>query len=173
MAYCWLIPLVMACLPFTTDNYGDAGAWCSITARDLKSLEWGTFWRFAVIYVPLWVCVGVNAYMCIKVYRAMRGFEAAMVAYAVPEGGGEGGERGEASVVGAGEQGGGGTAVESSTSMPIINRLRLYPIALVVCWSWATVNRVKEAIDPYGETDFWLYILQYSFQVKKKKKSTS
>lgn len=72
MAYCWLIPLVMACLPFTTDNYGEAGAWCSITSRDLKSLVWGTFWRFAVIYAPLWICVFVNAYMCLTVYRAMR-----------------------------------------------------------------------------------------------------
>lgn len=176
MAYCWLIPLVMACLPFTTDNYGGAGAWCSITARDLKSLEWGTFWRFAIIYAPLWVCVGVNAYMCIKVYRAMRGFEAAMVAYAVPMGSGEGGEPEEASVVGGRGQGGGRGVVESSTSMPIINRLRLYPMALVVCWSWATVNRVMEAIEPYAETVFWLYILQYTFQVdkqvKKKKRHT-
>ena len=72
MAYCWLIPLVMACLPFTTDNYGDAGAWCSITSKDLKSLQWGTFWRFAIIYVPLWICVFLNAYMCVTVYRAMR-----------------------------------------------------------------------------------------------------
>lgn len=72
MAYCWLIPLAMACLPFTTDNYGDAGAWCSITSKDLKSLQWGTFWRFAIIYVPLWVCVFFNAYMCVTVYRAMR-----------------------------------------------------------------------------------------------------
>lgn len=76
MAYCWLIPLAMACLPFTTDNYGDAGAWCSITSKDLKSLVWGTFWRFAVIYVPLWVCIGVNVYMCFKVYRAMRSVKA-------------------------------------------------------------------------------------------------
>lgn len=72
MAYCWLIPLAMACLPFTTDNYGDAGAWCSITSKDLKSLQWGTFWRFAIIYVPLWICVFINAYMCVTVYRAMR-----------------------------------------------------------------------------------------------------
>ncbi|CAN0181399.1 unnamed protein product [Laminaria digitata] len=48
--------------------------------------------------------------------------------------------------------------------MPIINRLRLYPIALVVCWSWATANRVREAIEPYSDSLFWLYILQYTFQ---------
>lgn len=178
MAYCWLIPLVMACLPFSTNNYGDAGAWCSITAKDLKSIEWGTFWRFAIIYVPLWLCVAVNAYMCFKVYRAMRGFEAAMVAYIEPAGmGGEaeagGGTEGatvagEMGRLGEGEarrSGQGG--MEVSTSMPIINRLRLYPMALVVCWSWATANRVREAIEPYASAIFWLYVLQYTFQVGK------
>lgn len=55
--------------------------------------------------------------------------------------------------------------IEMSTSIPIIERLRLYPIALMVCWSWATINRVREAIDPYGDSMFWLFVLQYSFQV--------
>ncbi|CAN0268085.1 unnamed protein product [Discosporangium mesarthrocarpum] len=41
--------------------------------------------------------------------------------------------------------------------------MRLYPIALVVCWSWATVNRIHEALAPY-ESIFWLYVLQYTFQ---------
>lgn len=27
---CWGVPLVLACLPFSTDSYGDAGAWCWI-----------------------------------------------------------------------------------------------------------------------------------------------
>ncbi|CAM9453208.1 unnamed protein product [Ectocarpus sp. 6 AP-2014] len=180
MAYCWLIPLGMACLPFTTDNYGEAGAWCSITSKDLKSLEWGTFWRFAVIYVPLWVCVGVNGYMCVKVHRAMRGFEAAMVAYVEPghetQAGGGGssadstGAGGAPPAAEAASAAGGGGArtgpggVETSTSIPIIERLRLYPIVLVICWSWATVNRTREAIEPYAESLFWLFILQYSFQ---------
>ncbi|CBN79026.1 Related to G-protein coupled receptors [Ectocarpus siliculosus] len=161
MAYCWLIPLGMACLPFTTDNYGEAGAWCSITSKDLKSLEWGTFWRFAVIYVPLV-------------------FEAAMVAYVEPghetQAGGGGSSVASTGAGGthpaaeaAAPAGGGGArtgpgGVETSTSIPIIERLRLYPIVLVVCWSWATVNRTREAIEPYAESLFWLFILQYSFQ---------
>lgn len=172
----------MAALPFSTDSYGDAGAWCSITARDLKSLEWGTFWRFSIIYVPLWVAVAINGYMCYRVYMAIKGFEAAMVVYdepleepdtrsaspdtewGGPYGGGGWGTSGRRS---GGAAGGGGRSSRSSwssTSMGIVNRLRLYPIALVVCWSWATVNRLREAIDPYGAI-FWLYILQYSFQV--------
>lgn len=177
MAWCWFVPLMMATLPFSTNNYGDAGAWCSITAKDLKSLEWGTFWRFTIIYVPLWVTIGINAYMCFSVYRAVKGFEAAaMLAYeeapdeATPtpspsraESGREEGAAREGGGGGGGQGGGGQSA--TSTSMAIVNRLRLYPIALVVCWSWATVNRVFEAIDPYGAV-FWLYVLQYSFQVR-------
>lgn len=176
MAYCWLVPLVMAGLPFTTNNYGDAGAWCSITAKDLKSIEWGTFWRFAIIYVPLWACVAGNAYMYFRVNRAMRGHEAAMAAYVEPEDSQVGGREEEGPVV-AGDGGGATAAAESgrrigpqgielSTSTPIIARLQLYPLALVVCWSWATVNRVREAINPSSPDVFWLYILQYSFQVR-------
>lgn len=207
MAYCWLVPLFMSALPFTTDNYGDAGAWCSITSKDLKSLEWGTFWRFAVIYVPLWIAVAVNAYLCVSVYRAVRGIEAAaydddsadehsssLASASETEGGDEtvmhqgggvdtglGARRGLSLETdtrrGEGEAVPGGAVVmgtgqglrrqRTSTSTAIVNRLRWYPIALVVCWSWATVNRVREAIDPYGAI-FWLYVLQYSFQVQLK-----
>lgn len=101
-----------------------------------------------------------------------------MVAYAEPgedegkegggaaavEGEGDGlpGERQEAGRVGRTGPGG----VEMSTSIPIIKRLRLYPAALVVCWSWATVNRVREAFMPYGASMFWLFVLQYGFQVR-------
>lgn len=75
----------------------------------------------------------------------------------------------EAAATGGGRGGGATTGpggVETSTSIPIIERLRLYPIVLVVCWSWATVNRIKEAIEPYAQSVFWLFILQYSFQVR-------
>lgn len=58
--------------------------------------------------------------------------------------------------------------LEMSTSIPIIERLRLYPIALVICWSWATVNRVHEALHPKGQTVFWLFMLQYTFQVRSR-----
>lgn len=44
----------------------------------------------------------------------------------------------------------------------IIGQLRMYPLALAVCWSWASVNRIYEAIYP-DEPLFWLYVLQYSF----------
>ena len=168
MAYCWLIPLAMAALPFTTSNYGGAGAWCSITSLDMKSLEWGTFWRFAIIYVPLWICIAVNLYMYFRVYRALRGHEAAMAAYAEPEEeGGSAVEAEDESAMVAEDSGRriGPRGVEQSTSTPIIARLQLYTLALVVCWSWATVNRVREAIHPDAHAIFWLYILQYMFQV--------
>lgn len=226
MAYCWLVPLAMSLLPFTTDNYGGAGAWCSITSKDLKSLEWGTFWRFAIIYVPLWVAVAFNGYLCLRVYRAVKGFEASLAAYdddddddddvrteaegPLPPTG-----DGDTEATGANEEkaapqgsrsrdrdrdSSGGSSIASdesrrgrdggavgmtraaryggqrrprrqaSASTTIVSRLRLYPIALVICWSWATVNRVHEAIYPYSPI-FWLYVLQYSFQVREQLKS--
>lgn len=98
-----------------------------------------------------------------------------MAAYVEPEDSQVGGREEEGPVV-AGDGGGetmeaesgritGPQGIELSTSTPIIARLQLYPLALVVCWSWATVNRVREAIEPNGRDIFWLYILQYSFQV--------
>ncbi|CAM9452076.1 unnamed protein product [Choristocarpus tenellus] len=143
---CWVLPAVFSALPFTTNSYGDAGAWCSITSQDLKSFVWGTFWRFAIIYVPLWISVTVNLFMYSKVMHSMRGLEASMAVYR------------EEDTTEAGSEGGEGLA-----SFSIINRMRMYPVVLIVCWSWATVNRVLEAVDPYGAV-YWLYILQYTFQ---------
>lgn len=99
-----------------------------------------------------------------------------MVAYAEPgeeegkEAGGSIAAEGAGDEGGADRQGGGAVRrasgrVEMSTSIPIIKRLRLYPAALVVCWSWATINRVREVFMPYEASMFWLFVLQYGFQV--------
>lgn len=96
-----------------------------------------------------------------------------MVAYAEPGVGGdaEGCSATEREGGGSGTEAGRGaprrsaSGLEISTSIPIIKRLRLYPLVLVICWSWATINRVHEAFDPAGTTVFWLFMLQYAFQV--------
>ncbi|CAM9668284.1 unnamed protein product, partial [Discosporangium mesarthrocarpum] len=80
-ALCWLVPGAISALPFITDNYGDAGAWCSITSSDLNTFVWGTIWRFAIIYIPLWFSVVLNLCIYYWVGRAMHGHEAAMSAY--------------------------------------------------------------------------------------------
>jgi len=45
----------------------------------------------------------------------------------------------------------------------LIKRLKLYPLILVVCWFWATINRLQNAFNPNNEV-FWLYVLQVLFR---------
>lgn len=118
----------------------------------------------------------VFATLCyiVEYNKITRGFEATMVAYAEPGVGGdaegssaterEGGGSGMETARGAPRRSASG--LEMSTSIPIIKRLRLYPLVLVVCWSFATINRVHEAFNPSGTTTFALFMLQYAFQVR-------
>lgn len=46
---CVFIPLLVSCLPFTTDRYGPAGAWCWIV-EDIG-------WRIGIWYGPLFVII--------------------------------------------------------------------------------------------------------------------
>jgi len=44
-----------------------------------------------------------------------------------------------------------------------VRRLKYYPITLVVCYFWATVNRIHNMMVPDSPI-FWLYLLQLSFK---------
>ena len=52
-----LLPLPFACVPFVTNSYGLAGAWCWIKATDdnCNTLEAGVVEQFALTFVPLLV----------------------------------------------------------------------------------------------------------------------
>lgn len=45
---CWIVPLIISCIPFAGDHYGPAGAWCWL-------VEWK--WRFGIWYVPLFLII--------------------------------------------------------------------------------------------------------------------
>ncbi|GMH63433.1 hypothetical protein TrST_g1633 [Triparma strigata] len=45
----------------------------------------------------------------------------------------------------------------------LINKLKWYPIILVFCWFWGTVNRLQNAFNPGNEV-FWLYFMQAFFR---------
>lgn len=45
---CWIIPLILACIPLASSQYGPAGPWCWILDSD---------WRFGIWYVPLYFII--------------------------------------------------------------------------------------------------------------------
>ena len=45
----------------------------------------------------------------------------------------------------------------------LIQRLKWYPLILVVTWSWGTINRIHNSINPEDEV-FWLFCLQAIFR---------
>ncbi|XP_013420698.1 cyclic AMP receptor-like protein A [Lingula anatina] len=67
---CWVIPIIISCLPFAGDRYGPSGAWCWIT-------EWP--WRFGIWYVPLFLIIAllfvVYVYITVVVNRRVHTWE--------------------------------------------------------------------------------------------------
>lgn len=93
----------------------------------------GQVWRWLLFYGPLWSCVGYNAYCYYLTEKAMKNMFS-----------------------------------NQGTEMPtkykaLIKRLKLYPLILVVCWTWATINRLQNAFSPDNPV-FWLYVLQSLFR---------
>jgi hypothetical protein len=39
-----------------------------------------------------------------------------------------------------------------------MRRLRLYPIILVLCWTFGSINRIQNAVQP-GKPIYWIYIV--------------
>lgn len=65
---CWGLSFVISVIPFMTHSYGSTGAWCWIVRTDLTSAAE----RFALFYVPVWVCVSYNCYVYYQVWRKLK-----------------------------------------------------------------------------------------------------
>ena len=93
----------------------------------------GQVLRWLLFYGPLWGCISFNAYISFITTKKMRDM------FSTRE-----------------------------KDMPdkykaLIKRLSLYPLILVVCWLWATVNRFQNAVSP-GNEIFWMYLLMTLFR---------
>lgn len=86
----------------------------------------GTVQRMLLFYVPIWVAVGFNCYVYYKVIRIIR-------------------------LVTRNQVG----AADLGKVLSMINRLKLYPLILIVCWIMPTVNRFQNLADP-GNPVVWL-----------------
>ena len=72
MLYAWGLPVLFALLPFSTNNYGNNGAWCSITS---SSGSWwgGVLWHAVCLYGPCWAAIAYNITMYLRVHQFVRG----------------------------------------------------------------------------------------------------
>ncbi len=171
MAMCWGIPIGMTLLPLTSNNYDNinSDAWCSISGMVDTSVEYeGELWGIFLLYIPLWITVIVNFWMLFTVSEAILRLEniANRIDTATPVIPGGNHQYPSSTSYGALED----SYTNSSPTKPgpptgksrrhgIINLLRLYPVALCVCYSWSTVNRIYELITN-SQSPFWLYVLQ-------------
>jgi hypothetical protein len=128
-AFCYGVPFLFCFLPLFTESYGNTGAWCWITAEEGDDA--GSIWRLFIFYLPLWAAISFNAYTYFVTIRSMSNLFKS---------------RGEESAMPA-------------KYKKLIQRLALYPLILVGCWFFATINRIHNFFAP-EDPIFWLFFLQ-------------
>jgi len=147
--YAWGVPLILVLLPFATshkmphglaysntfEGWSDSneGAWCWISHGDADGI--GTMWRFLIFYVPLWAAMGYNLFSYSKVIITLKTTLNSHCEAKTPE---------------------------HRQKMKIVQRLRWYPALLVICWTFGTINRIQNAVQPQGPI-FALYLMQAIF----------
>jgi len=124
--YSWGIPGVLTLIPALTDTYGESGdGWCWLT----DTLA-GLILRFLTFYVPLWIIVLYVCWVYYRVYQKMKANaqpppQNQTVAYQNQEPGPEGQQ-----------------AEEVAVRKGVVRRIKYYPMVLIVCYFWASINRI-------------------------------
>lgn len=141
---CWVVPLFLSILPFSTHNMGTSGAWCWISTEENES--WGTAWRFVTFYVPLWACIAYNTYVYVLVIRRLRMLTGERIADDEPP-----------TPDGASRPRSESEAARAREERPaVLDRVKYYPLVLTACYFFATINRIVQVS---GASVFWLTVL--------------
>eukprot|EP00850_Spirogloea_muscicola_P016500 SM000134S26943 [mRNA] locus=s134:202027:204822:+ [translate_table: standard] len=133
-AYVWGTSLLMTAIPFIGNDYGPAGAWCWIQNEKMT----GKVLRFLTFYIPLWSAIIFNGTVYYQVIR-MLSFATRMAAATADR----------------------QKQVEIRADMKTLNRLGYYPLILIGSWTFGTINRIHNFIEP-DRPLFWLYCLHYT-----------
>lgn len=141
--FAWGAPVLPTLLPFTTGNYGNNGAWCSVTS-DTGDYWWGVLWHIGCLYLPCWVAIGYNLSVFLTVQRFVRGLQLSDLAF----------EDEDETVKRRERQ-------QRSVRTQVVERLQLYPLVLVVSWTWATIYCIQSTLEP-DHPIFWLACVAYS-----------
>jgi hypothetical protein len=91
-------------------------------------------WRFICFYILLWVAFGYNLFVYFKIDQLLKGIQQ--------------------------EQKKQGTA-QTKRARTMMDQTKFYPLVLVVCYSFATINRLVETIS--GSSYLWLSGLHVFF----------
>ncbi|KAL8254753.1 hypothetical protein R6Q59_032974 [Mikania micrantha] len=134
--YVWGTSVVMTVLRSIGNEHGHLGhigrvaAWCwTETGRTGKVVHFFTF------YAPLWGAILFNGITYFQVIRMLNNVTRMAVGMS---------ERGSQS--------------DTRADMKALNRWGYYPLILIGSWSFGTVNRVHDFIEP-GHKIFWLSVL--------------
>uniref|UniRef100_A0A0D6R682 G-protein coupled receptors family 2 profile 2 domain-containing protein n=1 Tax=Araucaria cunninghamii TaxID=56994 RepID=A0A0D6R682_ARACU len=128
--YVWGTSLVMIIIPSIGDGYGQTGVWCWVqtTAKAGKVLQFITF------YAPLWGAILFNGFTYFQVIRMLN--NATRMAAGMSD-----------------RQ----LQVDARVDKAL-NRWGYYPLILIGSWTFATLNRIHDFIDPRHKI-FWLSFL--------------
>jgi len=147
----WSYIIVCVLLPFTTSSYGPAGGWCWIKGKTTAD----NAWRFTLFYIPLWLCVAFMSFVYCRVWTRLNATA-------------QDTKRSEAFLDHDNEDsfsGNGHTAMDeeerrvsrdNSSRSSTLQRMKYYPMVLIVCYAPATVRRMTELfsgddhISPWG-----------------------
>ncbi|CAH1432528.1 unnamed protein product [Lactuca virosa] len=134
--YVWGTSLVMTVVRSIGNEHGHVGnigrvaAWCwTETGRTGKAVHFFTF------YAPLWGAILFNGFTYFQVIRMLNNATRMAVGMS---------DRGSQS--------------DTRVDMKALNRWGYYPLILIGSWSFGTVNRIHDFIEP-GHKLFWLSIL--------------
>ena len=149
--FCWGFPMVVTLLPLTTSSYGQTGGWCWIKGGEGNAT--GNAWRVLQLYLPLWVAMGYVAYVYYHIVKTIKSvIEAQREADAAQQGGGAGSPGGAGS---------GDGAAAARQQLKMIRRLQFYPVIMLVCWFFPTLNRLQNVFA--DKPSFTLSVLAVSF----------
>mmetsp|Transcript_47727 Transcript_47727/g.82110 ORF Transcript_47727/g.82110 Transcript_47727/m.82110 type:complete len:382 (+) Transcript_47727:35-1180(+) len=133
--YAWGLPFLFTLIPGTTGTYGESGPWCWITETDIREFDLGTAYRFLLFYTPLWAAIVFNSFIYFQVIRAVRRTTRAA---------------------------GGSRTAAGRRLVKLCDRLRRYPLIMIICWTPATINRIQNAAAPTNKS-FFLFFLHATF----------
>ena len=109
-----------------SSSYESSGGWCWISGKDAG----GIAQRLLLFYIPVWTAVSFNCFVYYKVIKRIR-------------------------LVSRSQQPGDENSGDLSKILAMINRLKLYPLILVICWIFPTINRIQNFADFY-HPQVWL-----------------
>mmetsp|Transcript_2240 Transcript_2240/g.5204 ORF Transcript_2240/g.5204 Transcript_2240/m.5204 type:complete len:324 (-) Transcript_2240:105-1076(-) len=110
-------------------KYGTTGAWCWISGDD----NVGKVLRFVCYYIPLWFAIGYNGFAYISVIRYLKRLQRLA------------------------------ESMRNSTNQPqfemkSVAKLGWYPLILVFCYLWGTINRIQNWVRPDNPI-FWFFVI--------------